>query len=531
MSVRVRYAPSPTGSPHVGNIRTALFCHLFARRHGGVNILRLEDTDRTRYVPGCEDEIEESLRWLNIEWQEGPDKGGPHAPYRQSERKELGIYEREIRKLLEAGHAYKAFDTPEELQEMREYQQINKQPIGYFGGVWRDATSAQVEEAEGSGKPFVIRLKMPRDRKLRCQDAIRGLIEWDASDSDDPVLIKADGMPTYHFAAMVDDHLMEITHVIRGEEWISSAPKHVWIYEAFGWEPPVFVHVPVIKGQDGHKLSKRHGDTRCLDYRARGYLPEALANFIALIGWSPGGDREILSMREMEEAFDLSGLQPSPGVFDPDKRNWMNAHYIRQLSVDDLQHRLQTYVDHPETQEYWLRPEQVSEGVWPELERLQTALRETPDYTLQAIKLEQERVQTLAEFGHAGSFFFEEEPTMDAQAVAKWFRHEHVPGLFQYILNRLDAPEEAPHLAPHPAATAEPEVEDAISVEECERVIRDYAAEHGLEKLGPAVHPTRVALTGRTAGPGLFELMSVLGRRRMIRRIRRALGLIAPAAT
>lgn len=500
MSVRVRYAPSPTGSPHVGNIRTALFCHLFARQQGGVNTLRIEDTDRTRYVEGCEDEIVESLQWIGVDYQEGPDKGGPHAPYRQSERAAQGIYDHWINALLEKGHAYWAFDTPEELTEMREFQTINKQPVGYFGGQWRDASAEQVAEARTAGKPGVIRLKMPRGRTLVVNDAIRGRVEFEAETSDDPVLIKGDGMPTYHFAAMVDDHLMGTTHIIRGEEWISSAPKHVWLFEAFGWETPMFVHVPVIKGTDGSKLSKRHGDTRCLDYRSAGYLPEALANFIALIGWSPGGDRELMSMADMEDAFSLSGLQASPGVFDPEKLNWMNGHYIRALDADDFVRRVESYVNAADTDAYWgARPEDPKgKGI----RVLQAALAEDPSYAHQVIKLDQERVTTLADLGPALDFFFVEHPPLDEKAKEKWLTQPHAAGMLADFATQVEA------MAYEPDVAA------------CEKIVRDYAAAHGFEKLGPVVHPLRVKLTGRTVGPGLFELMAVLGRERMVKRLR-----------
>lgn len=470
-------------------------------------MLRIEDTDRTRYVPGCEEEIEESIRWMGIEWHEGPDKGGPFGPYRQSERKELGIYEKYTQILLDAGHAYKAFDTSQELEEMREFQQINKQPIGYFGGVWRDATSAQVEEAESAGKPGVVRLKMPRGKKLVIQDAIRKRIEFDSDEVDDPVLIKADGMPTYHFAAMVDDHLMETTHIIRGEEWISSAPKHVWLFEAFGWTPPQFVHVPVIKGKDGAKLSKRHGDTRCLDYRASGYLPEALANFIALIGWSPGGDRELMSMDEMAEAFELEGLQPSPGVFDPDKLKWMNGHYIRQMHRTMLFKAVTDYADSSETAEYWSAEPRNQEKAGSALSLLAKAAKEDELLVAEAITLEQERVTTLAEFGEACEFFLVEQPEMDSKAVEKWFGQAHVEPLLKALKEFLIG-------------------KDNVSVEDCEVFLRGQMEALGQEKLGPIVHPTRVALTGKTVGPGLFELMSVLGPARMISRIDRALGML-----
>jgi len=505
MSVKVRYAPSPTGSPHVGNIRTALFCYLFARHNGGTNMVRIEDTDKARFVPGCEAEILDSLHWVGIEWDEGPDKGGPNAPYHQSDRKEQGIYEPLIRQLLEGGFVYKAFDTPEELTEMREYQQINKQPIGYFGGIWRDATPDQVAAAEAAGKPFVLRLRMPKDRVLFCQDAIRGRIEWEPGTTDDQVLIKADGMPTYHFAAMVDDHLWGITHVIRGEEWISSTPKHVYLLECLGWAPPIFVHTTVIKGRDGSKLSKRHGDTRCLDYRAAGFLPEALANFIALIGWAPGGDRELMTMAEMIDAFSLDGLQPSPGVFDLEKLRWMNGNYIRKLTPEELEARLTTYLASDETFEYWSRPEFAADEMVAHLERLKKGLAENRAYAISAALLEQERVVTLADFGPATAFFFQEEPPMDPKAVEKWFGEPHVGEMFDHIVGSLNG---------------------EVSVEACEKLVRDYAAKLGLEKLGPVVHPIRVALTGKTAGPGLFELMSVLGPERMAERLTRAKSML-----
>ncbi len=494
MSVRVRYAPSPTGSPHVGNIRTALFCHLLAKNNGGVNTLRIEDTDRSRYVPGCEEEIIESLHWMGIEYQEGP--------IRQSERAEQGVYDEWVAKLLEMGHAYKAFDTSEELTEMREFQQINKQPIGYFGGVWRDADPSQVAEAEASGKKPVIRLKMPRGKTIVVNDAIRGRVEFESDTSDDPVLIKADGMPTYHCAAMIDDHLMGTTHIIRGEEWISSAPKHVWLFEAFGWTPPIFVHVTVIKGKDGAKLSKRHGDTKCLDFRAAGYLPEALANFIALIGWSPGGNQELMSMGELIANFSLDGLQPSPGVFDIDKLRWMNGHYIRALTPENFVDKVNIFLSASDTMPYWTA---TDPAVADDLGALAQAFESDPKYAARCVLLEQERVTTLADLGSATRFFFDQMPTMDPKAKEKWLGETHVKNLLTFLLDKC-----RDHSDP--------------TVEECEAWIRGFATENGFEKLGPVVHPTRVALTGRTVGPGLFELMNVLGSSRMATRLEQVLG-------
>lgn len=501
MSVRVRYAPSPTGSPHVGNIRDALFKHLFAKHHKGTHILRIEDTDRTRFVPGVEDEIVESLRWMGIEWQEGLHQGGDCGPYRQSERKELGIYAKWIDVLLERGHAYCAFDTPEELTEMREFQQINHQPIGYYGGVWRDATSAQVEAAKAAGKPMVIRQRIPRDTTIVFEDAIRGRVEFDSNTVDDPVLIKGDGMPTYHFAAMVDDHLMGITHIMRGEEWISSAPKHVALFDSFEWERPIFVHCPVINGPDGKKLSKRHGDTKCLDFRSAGYLPTALANFIALIGWSPGDNREIMSMDELAEAFDLPGLQPAPGQFDMAKLNAMNGHYLRALPLPTLVETVRGFAATPGAVEYWSREEHKEQRVNETFAAMQGCAED--HLVSEAIRLEQERVHTLAEFGPACEFFFVSEPEFDAGAVEKAFGQPHVAALFTDFATILrETPE--------------------VSSAQAQDFVTKWMEANGVGKIGAVMQPLRVALTGKTSGPSLYEIVAALGSQQALARIERA---------
>ncbi len=502
MSVRVRYAPSPTGSPHVGNIRTALYNFLFARKNGGVNILRIEDTDRTRLVEGCEDEIIESLNYVGIKIDEGVGSGGAHEPYRQSERKEAGIYSRYWQQLLDKGAAYWAFDTPEELAEMREFQQINKQATGYFGGTWREATSSQIEAARNEGKPGVIRLKIPRDELIVIEDAIRGRIEYDSNVVDDPVLIKADGMPTYHFAAMVDDHLMDITHIFRGEEWISSAPKHVQLFKAFGWTPPVMVHLPVIKGKDGSKLSKRHGDTACLDFRRAGFLGHVLANFIALIGWSPGGDREVMSIDEMAEAFDIKGIQPSSGVFDFEKLIWMSGVHIRQTEPKALYQQVRNYANAEETETYWSARVPGAQEVDPH-EKLKglRLLKEAPeDYALEAVKLEQERVTNLADFGPACLFFFVQDVEFDSKAVEKWFQEPHVENLLLELRSQIGS-------------------KSPQSPADYEEILREAQVSQKLEKFGSVVHPTRVATTGKTVGPGLFELLALLGQERIIHRL------------
>lgn len=515
MSVRVRFAPSPTGLLHVGALRTVVFDDLFARKHGGQNILRIEDTDRTRYNPESEAEFVETLRWAGIEFDEGPHIGGPHAPYRQSERKEAGIYSHWVEELLVKGAAYRAFETPEELTEMREYQQINKLPTGYFGGKWREASQEEVDAAIAEGKPSVIRLKIPRDQTLVMRDMIRGRIEWDSNTIDDPVLIKADGMPTYHFAAMVDDHLMGITHVLRGEEWISSAPKHIALFEAFGWTPPIFVHCPVIVGADGKKLSKRHGATRVLDYAAQGFMPGPLKNFIALIGWSPGDDREVMSEDELVQAFSLEGLQPSPGRFDFEKLKWINGHVIRSMEPEELLAAIQTLseLEHAKVYHFAEVPEDEGGAVeqakrmarWAAFERLLDYANSDRDYVLQCLALERERVTTLVDFGEACEFFLVDSPANDPKAVEKWMNQEHVKPMLTILRDRLGS-------------------QESLTVAECEDAIRSYASANGFEKLGPVVHPTRVALTGKTVGPGLFELMAVLGPKRIYDRLSRWIG-------
>lgn len=512
MPVRVRFAPSPTGTLHVGALRAALYDDLFARRNGGVNILRIEDTDRSRYYPASEQEFVESLKWVGIEFNEGPHVGGPYGPYRQSERKAAGIYEPIIAEVLAKGVGYKAFDTPEELEEMRLTQQLNKRPTGYFGGIWREAPPEQVAQAEAEGKPYVIRLRIRRGQKIVIEDAIRGRIEWDSDLVDDPVLIKADGMPTYHFAAMTDDHLMEVSHVFRGEEWVSSAPKHVEFIDLMGWERPVFVHCPVIVGKSGKKLSKRDGATSVLDYMAQGYAPDPLKNFIALIGWSPGDNREELSPAELVEAFDIKGLQPSPGKFDIDKLKWLNGAWIRKTPVAELRSHLLAYIEDPKTQDYWKNyvwdaesgePAQDGLRILSTLNLLAEAAKGRPAYCDAALLLEQERVQRLADFGEACSFFFENPPLMVPSAVEKWLTPPHVSGMLSDLADGV-------------AQVQNPTADDY------ESILRAWQTQNGFEKLGPIVHPVRVALTGRTFGPGLWELMEVLGSEQVVARLQAA---------
>jgi glutamyl-tRNA synthetase len=346
MTVRVRIAPSPTGDPHVGTAYIALFNMLFARHHGGKFILRIEDTDRSRSRPEYEENIYKALQWCNIRWDEGPDIGGPYGPYRQSER--FDLYKKHCYELIANDKAYKCFCTAEELDEMRQQQAATGSRQGYDRRC-RHLTPGQVQEHEASGKSCVIRLKMPTEGDCVYDDKIKGRITNPWADVDDQVLLKSDGFPTYHLANVVDDHLMAISHVIRGDEWMSSTPKHLYLYEAFGWAPPIFLHMPLLLGKDGRKLSKRKNPTSIFFYRDSGYLPEAFLNFLTLMGYSMPNDQEIYSLPEITAQFDAQRIGVSGAFFDVQKLDWLNQHYlINTLSEQQLWQRLQQWAFNPE---------------------------------------------------------------------------------------------------------------------------------------------------------------------------------------
>ena len=336
-NVRVRFAPSPTGGPHLGNIRTALFNWLLARATGGSFMVRIEDTDQARKVEGAVDEILAALRWLGVQWDEGPDVGGSYAPYYQSQR--LGRYHAAARMLVAAGKAYPCYCTPERLRQMRDEQTRSKRNIGYDRSC-RSLTPEQRAHMENGGAPSVVRFAMPEDGTTSLDDIVRGRVSFENALVDDFVLLKSDGFPTYHLANVVDDHEMEISHVLRAEEWLSSAPRHMRLYEAFGWKPPLFAHLPIILAPDRSKLSKRHGATAVTEYREMGYLPQAMVNFLALLGWSLDDRTEVFSAAELIGAFSLERVSRSPAVFDADKLTWLNGHYIRNLSHSELAHAL-----------------------------------------------------------------------------------------------------------------------------------------------------------------------------------------------
>ncbi|MEC7881031.1 MAG: glutamate--tRNA ligase [Chloroflexota bacterium] len=326
--IRVRFAPSPTGDPHLGAMRTALFNWAFAKKNDGKFILRIEDTDKKRQVEGSVENIIEGLNWLGLNYDEGPEIDGDYGPYTQSQRKNL--YINAVNKLIDDGNAYMCDLSTDDLEKMKEEQKLQGKPPGY-NGYSRNRPRKELEESKKSGLPIVVRLKVPLSGNIEFTDLKRGTMKFDLSKIDDFVILKADEMPTYHLASVVDDSSMNISHVLRGEEWISSTPKHLLLYKFLGLEPPSFVHLPLIFGKDKAKLSKRHGANSIIEYKKSGLLPEALVNYIALLGWSPRNDKEILTYRDIIDLFDFKGLSVSPSIFDPEKLNWLNGVHIRSL--------------------------------------------------------------------------------------------------------------------------------------------------------------------------------------------------------
>ena len=491
MTVRLRYAPSPTGDPHVGNIRTALWSWLHARRLGGAFVLRLEDTDQSRAVEGSLQRIEDSLRWLGIEWDEGPAEGGPYGPYVQSQR--LDRYQDATARLLDSGDAYRCFCTPDDLREMRERQRESGRPPGY-AGVCRDLDPGTTAVRVASGEPYVVRFRMPREGSTTFEDLIRGPITYENRVLDDFVILKSDGFPTYHLAHVVDDHAMEITHVTRGDEWIPSTPRHVRLFAALGYEPPIFVHTPVILGPDGGKLSKRHGAKSVLDYAADGYLPEALTNFLAITGWALDDSTEILSRDELIAGFDLARLNPAPATFDTGKLEWMNGVYMRSLSLDDLAGRFARRLD-----------ADLPAGVPRPLDgTLVEAF--TP--------LIKERVKLLSEVAPMTDFFFagEVEVAEPGEFIARGMRK---------------TPEQAAPALRAALPALEP-LAGEWRAEPLEAALRAVAGEVGL-RAGDLFMLCRVAVTGKRVTPPLFETMEIVGAEACLERMREAVEVLAEA--
>ncbi|MCS6966010.1 MAG: glutamate--tRNA ligase [Candidatus Kapabacteria bacterium] len=476
MSVRVRFAPSPTGFLHIGGLRTALYNFLFARHHGGSFILRVEDTDQERTVPGAVENIIEMLRWVGLEFDEGPHVAGPYGPYVQSQRLEL--YQQQVQLLVERSAAYYAFDTPEELEHMRERQRRAGIAPKYDRFSMRNSFTLPPDEVQrllAEGAPTVIRLLVPLDQEIRFHDIIRGEIAVHSHDVDDQVLLKSDGFPTYHLANVVDDHFMRITHVIRGEEWIPSTPKHILLYRAFGWEPPQFAHLPLLLNPDRSKLSKRHGDVAVEDFRQQGYFPEALLNFVALLGWNPTPDRDIFTLDELIASFELNKVNRAPAIVDRKKLDWMNAQYLRMLPVDRLAHELQPVLHSLNYPEF------------------------PSEYVARVIALLRERVDRLPEIATFGDYMFVPPRHYDWEYFRKYW-HEELPAWLEELSAVLE------HLEP-------------FVTERLQQRIRQFAEERG-QPLRALVHPLRLILTGKSVGAGMFETMEVLGKAECIRRIR-----------
>ena len=484
--VRTRFAPSPTGFLHIGGLRTALFAFLFARHNNGKFILRIEDTDRTRYVDEALDDIIESLKWIGINWDEGPDIGGPFAPYKQSERKD--IYNEYAHKLIELGNAYKCFCTQERLKKLREEQKRKGIKIGYDRHC-RNLSKKDIEEKEKQGLPYVIRLKVPLTGETVFTDRIRGSIRIQNETLDDLVLLKSDGYPTYHLANVVDDHLMEISHVIRGEEWISSTPKHILIYNAFNWSPPEFAHVPVILAPGGGKLSKRQGATTVKEFRENGYLSEALLNFIALLGWSYDDKTDIIDMESLIKYFTLEKINKSSAIFSYDKLNWYNGIYIRKKSPEELYTLLKPFI--------------INSGLLNEKE-----LEENKDYMLKIIPLIQERIKYLSEIKEKIWFFFDKhfEIKEIENLIPKGLSKEDVINIFSKVKERFISL-------------------NNFTKDNIEQILRELLEELGI-KTKQLFIPIRVAITGTKVSPGLFETMEVLGKKRVIERLHKAIEIL-----
>ncbi len=480
-SVRVRFAPSPTGYPHVGNIRTAMFNWLLARHTGGKLVLRIEDTDVARRVEGAVEAIMDGLRWMGLDWDEGPDVGGDYGPYYQSQR--LEMYRQAAERLVAQGDAYYCYCSPQRLGEMRAEQARHKQPPGYDRRC-RDLSDAERHQQEAAGITPVVRFKTPLEGQTRYSDLIWGDVAFENNTIDDFVLLKSDGYPTYHLANVVDDHAMEISHVIRAEEWISSTPRHLLLYQALGFEPPQFVHHPMILGPDRAKLSKRHGAVSIIEYREQGYLPETMFNFLALIGWSLDDKTELLSRQELIDNFSLERIGRTGAIFNRDKLDWMNGVYIRSLSLEDFTQRAAPFLD---------------SGLPAEVNRPLPG-----DYVRQIMPLVQERARTLAEVAELAEFFFINELDYNPDLlVGKNMSQESATRALEAAQPRL----------------GQLEVFDAESLEV---MLRPLAVELGL-KTGQLFGVLRVATTGRTAAPPLFQTMAILGKERCLKRIETAL--------
>ncbi len=479
-SVRVRFAPSPTGFPHVGNIRTALFNWLYARHTGGTFIVRIEDTDVARKVKGAQEAILDGLRWLGLDWDEGPEVGGKYGPYFQSQRLEL--YREAAQRLIRQGNAYPCYCSPERLADIREQQRKRKESIGYDRHC-RNLSEAERKKKEAGGIRPVVRFKMSLEGQTSFRDIIWGEVAVDNSTLDDYVLLKSDGYPTYHLANVVDDHLMEVSHVLRAEEWLPSVPRHKLLYQALGYEMPQLAHLPMILGPDRSKLSKRHGAVSITEYQGQGYLPEAMVNFLALLGWSLDDKTDIISRDELIKNFSIERISKTAAIFNHEKLDWMNGVYLRELSQEKLLREIIPFLE---------------SGLPPEVKR-----PVSKEYVSRIMPLIRERINTLAEAATYAAFFFLDELEYEASMLVD------SKMTAEATLRTLKAAQEK-------LASLENFDHDSL-----EGTLRPLAEELGL-KAGQLFSPLRVATTGRTAAPPLFETMMVLGKERCLKRLKAA---------
>ncbi len=481
--VRVRFAPSPTGYLHIGGARTALFNWLFARKMGGKLILRIEDTDTERLKEDSVSQILTSLKWLGINWDEGPEVGGDCGPYYQSER--LPVYKKYAEQLLEAGKAYYCFCSAADLEAQREKQRLAKQPFRY-ARTCRDLSPEEAKARAAAGEPYSVRIKIPVDGSVTVHDLIHGDVTFNMDQFDDFVIVKSNGMPTYNFAVVVDDHLMGMTHVLRAEEHLSNTPKQLLLYEALGWEPPKFGHMPMILAPDRSKLSKRHGATSVEEFRSQGYLSEAIVNYLTLLGWGPGDERELFTLQETVELFQLEQMSKKAAIYDTKKLTWMNGQYLSRLPLAKIL---------PETKAFFIKDGLVGEDWFAGHE----------EYFAKLVDVVRVRVKTLQEVADASSYFFKDVTEYDAKGAAKHFKPESI-GLLEQCAAVVEADE----------------VYDLASTEAAYNKI---AADNNLA-LGKVIHPTRLALTGRTVSPGIFDVMVLLGKEQTLARLRKAMEYI-----
>ena len=483
-NIRVRFAPSPTGYLHIGGLRTALYNYLFAKHNNGKFILRIEDTDRSRYVEGAIENLINSLEWAGIKIDEGVviedgeiTQKGEYGPYIQSER--LDIYRKYVDELIENGYAYYCFCSKERLDEVRAEQKA-KGLIPKYDGFCRNIPIDEAKKRIEQGEEYVVRLKLPQNRDIKFYDIVRGNITINTEDLDDQVLLKSDGYPTYHLAVVVDDHLMNITHIVRGEEWLASAPKHAFLYEAFGWDAPEYVHLPTVLNKDRKKLSKRQGDVSVEDFRNSGYLPESLVNYLALIGWSPEGNDEILSMEELIKQFSFERVSKTGGIFDKNKLNWVNGHYIRESSTEKITNLAIPYL----IESGYITEDDVDKRY---------------DWINTMIRTVQESLSTIKEVPEKVAIFFGEEVELENDEVLKVLKGEQVPILFEALREELGTV-------------------DKIDEEFSKGLMKKIQKKTGIKGKNLFM-PVRSALTGNLHGPELVDIIYVLGKQNILKRI------------